>query len=976
MDFYPYTQSNIDIKRFVRKNKENKEGGFGRVYVVEEISSHKLYVAKVLNCRNDEQKINRELGILMICNHPTIIKFHGFSRTDIHDENNVTIILDYASNGSLQDKLEKIRDEKDFKEMTNTVRQKILIGVSRGMKYLHDRRILHRDLKPGNVLLDSDLRPLISDFGLSKFFSQDHSKSYSMFGGTLFYTAPEVISGTSCGRKSDVYSFGIMMYEIVTGEIAYPEYEKEGMNFFQFQTKVVNENLRPVFRTSVKKCIRRLIERCWSSDQSERPTFSELFNKLSRKQTKKQSKEDQEDPESQTKGTENDDNDDIDEKEEEDYFLDDVNYEEIDEYVKSITKIDDPIEELNQKNEIIETEMNELKKKNDKIKIEAEKITHEKDELATKLQQLSIVKENMINEHQRLILLNQNFDQTIHFNSQTNYNLQQKNQRLKKEFEQLIEHNKKLRNIENQNKETTDFINLEPETMISKLPGSGSFGQAFLVENPKIEEKYVTKISYQPFTDEKRILSTYMELLISAENPAILSYNDISRRKILSEYHLIVTNKFLERGTWYDFLNKSEYSSIKNSYSDTIKYINLLGISLGMRYLHDKNIIHGQLGLSNIFIDSNFYPYIGEFGLYKMIDKSSYEYRRENLIFKSPEILNYNFYSEDDTNEYKEYEIFTKSNDVYSYSMIAYCIMSGNIPMKNDSIYQMMSKIIKGEHPEITHIKNVEMRKIIEIIWSSDGKERPTFDEIVERLTDPKLFLTFDIRISDVIKYLKLFPNEQKMIQKFQIKLNPELISNDILNEDSFIKQYFGVGLIGNVCTGKTALIETYTKKVKFTDVKPTVGVKFYNDVESGIKNVYFNIIDTSGDEKYCSFIPIYLRSVSAIIFFTDVSQDKEYESLTKFFHLVYECTDKEKLVIYLATTKTDLGWKNTIDQIQLFADQYGFKLFVTSLNDIESIDTMFRCLAYDVLVKDKESGPDKIKELNDIQSNGKCLIQ
>ena len=401
MDFYPYTQSNIDIKRFVRKNKENKEGGFGRVYVVEEISSHKLYVAKVLNCRNDEQKINRELGILMICNHPTIVKFHGFSRTDIHDENNVTIILDYASNGSLQDKLEKIRDEKDFKEMTNTVRQKILIGVSRGMKYLHDRRILHRDLKPGNVLLDSDLRPLISDFGLSKFFSQDHSKSYSMFGGTLFYTAPEVISGTSCGRKSDVYSFGIMMYEIVTGEIAYPEYEKEGMNFFQFQTKVVNENLRPVFRTSVKKCIRRLIERCWSSDQSERPTFSELFNKLSGKQTKKQTKKDQEDQkdqESQTKGTENDDNDDIDEKEEEDYFLDDVNYEEIDEYVKSITKIDDPIEELNQKIEMIETEMNELKKKNN-----IEYITNKRDELVANIQQTSFDIEKIKDENQVLI---------------------------------------------------------------------------------------------------------------------------------------------------------------------------------------------------------------------------------------------------------------------------------------------------------------------------------------------------------------------------------------------------------------------------------------------------------------------------------------------------------------------------------------------------------------------------------------------
>ena len=71
--------------------------------------------------------------------------------------------------------LKKIQEYNGPKDYTNTSRQIILVGVARGMKYLHDRNIIHRDLKTDNILLDEDFHPRITDFGLSKFFETGHS---------------------------------------------------------------------------------------------------------------------------------------------------------------------------------------------------------------------------------------------------------------------------------------------------------------------------------------------------------------------------------------------------------------------------------------------------------------------------------------------------------------------------------------------------------------------------------------------------------------------------------------------------------------------------------------------------------------------------------------------------------------------------------------------------------------------------------
>ena len=142
--------------------------------------------------------------------------------------------------------------------------------------------MIHRDLKPENVLIDKNYKPHITDFGLSKIYESDHSRSQSMQGcGTPPYMAPEVITGNNFDTKADVYSFGILMYEVVMGIRAYTEKSEVGFASTINLLMEVVKGRRPKFFTNVKKSLKNMIEKCWSNNPNDRPTFSEIYKKLS-----------------------------------------------------------------------------------------------------------------------------------------------------------------------------------------------------------------------------------------------------------------------------------------------------------------------------------------------------------------------------------------------------------------------------------------------------------------------------------------------------------------------------------------------------------------------------------------------------------------------------------------------------------------------------------------------------------------------
>lgn len=346
-------------------------GGFGVINLVRNKKKGEQLAAKTNLIPNQKQNklfISREVRILIEIQHSTIINFRGFSYTDFDHKNNITIFMEYMENGSLFEMISKEEKSLCPALYDNTKRQIILIGIARAMMILHSHHVIHRDLKPENILLDSNYQPRVTDFGLSKFFDPRHSMSQSIGeSGTIAYMAPEVIEGDRFNTKADVYAFGILMFEVITGQRAYKAllYGKNKINDFQFKKKIISGYRPPFDEFKVKRSFQRMIESCWSQNPKERPTFTELYQKLSL------ACEDDifEFEEARIERNKIDDDDADDENEEEDdeeaefniskkYCLDDVDVGEILDYVENIKE--EPISMHQLQMQKIEKEKDEL----------------------------------------------------------------------------------------------------------------------------------------------------------------------------------------------------------------------------------------------------------------------------------------------------------------------------------------------------------------------------------------------------------------------------------------------------------------------------------------------------------------------------------------------------------------------------------------------------------------------------------------
>ncbi|XP_059434046.1 rust resistance kinase Lr10-like [Corylus avellana] len=217
-NFRPSRYSYVDIKRITNQfNEKLGEGAYGTVFKGK--LSNEIHVAvKILNVSkgNGEEFIN-EVGTMGRIHHVNVVRLVGFCANGFRR----ALVYEFLPN----DSLEKLISSTATKNcvLNWDKRQNIALGVARGIEYLHQgcyQQILHFDIKPHNVLLDQNLNPKISDFGLAKLCSKDQSAvSMTTARGTMGYIAPEVFSRNfgKVSSKADVYSFGILLLEIVGG---------------------------------------------------------------------------------------------------------------------------------------------------------------------------------------------------------------------------------------------------------------------------------------------------------------------------------------------------------------------------------------------------------------------------------------------------------------------------------------------------------------------------------------------------------------------------------------------------------------------------------------------------------------------------------------------------------------------------------------------------------------------------------------
>lgn len=373
----------LDIKDY-KQFSEPKGGGFGIVNFVEDKEGNKYAAKTSLYPSNSQYYIFtlREINILINVQHNTIIKLHGISFKDFYGQDKLTIFMDYMENGSLSDILSKERRSLAPLDFDNTRKQIILVGIAKGMMLLHKNHVIHRDLKPENILLDKNYQPRITDFGLAKFFSQGNSFEQSIFHcGTYPYMAPEVFDSSHYDTKVDVYAFGILMYEVVTGKIAYKIKKTDNNNKFDLFKENVKNGMRPKFSEPIKKGLRRMIIQCWSKDPDQRPTFDEIYSKLSltsndyyidstTNSISKPMIEDDDD---------DDDEDDIEENDEHlKYCLDSVDLDELFIYIEDINaQYDKPSKTGQVMPESVSKEINDLKAQNEQMVQKVQNLTKE-----------------------------------------------------------------------------------------------------------------------------------------------------------------------------------------------------------------------------------------------------------------------------------------------------------------------------------------------------------------------------------------------------------------------------------------------------------------------------------------------------------------------------------------------------------------------------------------------------------------------
>uniref|UniRef100_A0A0D9VBF9 non-specific serine/threonine protein kinase n=1 Tax=Leersia perrieri TaxID=77586 RepID=A0A0D9VBF9_9ORYZ len=208
----------------------------------------------------------QEVYIMRKVRHRNVVQFIGACTR----QPNLYIVTDFMSGGSLHDYLHKKNNSFKIPDVL-----RVATDISKGMNYLHQNNIIHRDLKTANLLMDENKVVKVADFGVARV--QDQSGVMTAETGTYRWMAPEVIEHKPYDHKADVFSFGVVLWELLTGKIPY-----EYLTPLQAAIGVVQKGLRPTIPKDTHPKLAELLQKCWHRDPAERPDFSQILEILHR----------------------------------------------------------------------------------------------------------------------------------------------------------------------------------------------------------------------------------------------------------------------------------------------------------------------------------------------------------------------------------------------------------------------------------------------------------------------------------------------------------------------------------------------------------------------------------------------------------------------------------------------------------------------------------------------------------------------
>ncbi|XP_010427508.1 PREDICTED: probable serine/threonine-protein kinase At1g01540 isoform X2 [Camelina sativa] len=264
------------------------EGGYGIVYSGVFTDGTKVAVKNLLNNRGQAEKEFRvEVEAIGRVRHKNLVRLLGYCVEGAYR----MLVYDYVDNGNLEQWIHG--DVGDKSPLTWDIRMNIILGMAKGLAYLHEGlepKVVHRDIKSSNILLDRQWNAKVSDFGLAKLLFSESSYVTTRVMGTFGYVAPEYACTGMLTEKSDIYSFGILIMEIITGRNPVDYSRPQGeVNLVEWLKSMVgNRRSEEVVDPKIpepptSKALKRVLLvalRCVDPDANKRPKMGHIIHML------------------------------------------------------------------------------------------------------------------------------------------------------------------------------------------------------------------------------------------------------------------------------------------------------------------------------------------------------------------------------------------------------------------------------------------------------------------------------------------------------------------------------------------------------------------------------------------------------------------------------------------------------------------------------------------------------------------------
>ena len=242
-------------------------GGFAKCYIFQNLNTNKITAAKIiakssLGKSREKQKLINEIKIHKALHHNNIVHFEHY----FEDNDNVFLLLELCSNKSLNELLKR------RKVLTELEVQVYVLQIIKALKYLHNHRIIHRDLKLSNLFLSENMELKIGDFGLATKLDFEGEKKRTVCG-TPNYIAPEILDGKfGYSFEVDIWSLGVIIYTLIIGK---PPFETDNVKETYKKIKL-NKYSFPI-NSVISDYAKNLITDILVTDPSKRPTLDDIL---------------------------------------------------------------------------------------------------------------------------------------------------------------------------------------------------------------------------------------------------------------------------------------------------------------------------------------------------------------------------------------------------------------------------------------------------------------------------------------------------------------------------------------------------------------------------------------------------------------------------------------------------------------------------------------------------------------------------